>query len=115
VDLGDEDACGARAREMPAGPGLDLSAPEVQVTAVRPLSGDRRTRVVLVNVVVGPVVLVLAVARLRRMVVVRPPVADDGGPAIGVSPELWARIKEAALAAVEADPSARAYFSAPRH
>jgi hypothetical protein len=106
---GDENACDARAREP--------SAPEVQVIGVRPLSETRRTRTVLVHVVIGPVpvVVVLAVARLRRQVVVRPPLADDGKPAIGVSPELWGQIKAAALDAVEADPAARAYFSAPRH
>jgi hypothetical protein len=110
VDLGDANACVARAREA-----TGLSAPEVMAVAVRPLSEDRRTRVVLVDVRVGPLVVVLAVARLRRQVVVRLPLADDGEPAIGASPEMWERIKAAALAAVEADPAARAYLSASRH
>jgi hypothetical protein len=105
-----QNARGARAcDEVPTA--ADPSEPEVQVIAVRPLPADRRTRVVLADVVVGPVVLVVGVARLRRQVVVRLPVAEDGSPAIGISPELLARIEAAALAAVQADPAARAHLS----
>jgi hypothetical protein len=95
-------------REVPAA--AALPAPEVEAIAVRPLLGDRKTRVVSVRMVVGPLVLVLGVARLRKRLEVRPPVADDGGPAIGASPETWARIEAAALAAVQADPAARAHL-----
>jgi hypothetical protein len=96
--------------EAPPSPAAELPTHEVRVCAVRPMPLDRRTRVVLANVVVGPVVLVLSVARLRRQMAVRPPVAADGAPAIGASPELWARIEAAVLAAVEADPAARAHL-----
>src|SRR5688572_12242977 len=99
-------------REVP--PAADLSPPEVAVTTVRPLLGDRRTRVALAHVALGPVVLVVAVARLRREVVVRLPMAEDGSPALDISPELLARIEAAALAAVAADPAARAHLSGPR-
>jgi hypothetical protein len=54
--------------------------------------------------------LVLGVVRLRRRLQVRPPVADGGGPAIGASPEVWAPIEQAVLAAVQADPAARAHL-----
>src|SRR5689334_13120143 len=97
--------------EAPTIPAADLPAPEVRACAVRPLPPDRRTRVVLAHVAVGPMVLVLGVARLRKGLEVRPPVAGDGGPAIGVSPELWERIEAAALAAVQADPDTREYLS----
>jgi hypothetical protein len=45
---------------------------------------------------------------------VRPPVADGGGPAIGASPEAWAPIEQAVLAAVQADPATRAHLFGPR-
>jgi hypothetical protein len=97
--------------EASATPADELSLPEVRACAVRLLPADRRTRVALAHVVVGPVVLVLSVARLRKGLEVRPPVAEDGASAIGVSPELWAQIEAAALAAVQADPAARAHLS----
>jgi hypothetical protein len=85
-----------------------------RVVTVRPLAAERRTPVVIVHVVVGPLVLVLGVVRLRRRLQVRPPVADGGGPAIGASPEVWAPIEQAVLAAVQADPAARAHLFGPR-
>jgi hypothetical protein len=69
------------------------------------LAAERRTLAVIVYVVVGPLVLVLGVVRLRRRLQVRPPVADGGGPAFRASPEVWAPIEQAALAAVQADPA----------
>jgi hypothetical protein len=53
---------------------------------------------VIVHVMVGPLLLVLGVVRLRRRLQVRPPVADGGGPAIGVSPEVREPIELAAPA-----------------
>ena len=97
--------------EASATPAAELSLPEVRACAVRLLPADRRTRVALAHVVVGPVVLVLSVARLRRGLEVRPPVAEDGRSAIGASPELWERMRVAALAAVQADPDARAHLN----
>ena len=85
-----------------------------RVVSVRPLVADRRSPVVIVHVLVGPLVLVLGVARLRRRLQVRPPVADGGGPAIGASPEVWDPIEQAVLAAVQADPAARAHLFGPR-
>jgi hypothetical protein len=41
-------------------------------------------------------------------------VADGGGPAIGASPEVWVPIEQAVLAAVQADPAARAHLFGPR-
>src|SRR3954471_651345 len=74
-----------------------------RVVTVRPLAAERRTPVVIVHVVVGPLLLVLGVVRLRRRLQVRLPVADGGGPAIGAKPEVWEPIKQAVLAAVQAD------------
>jgi hypothetical protein len=85
-----------------------------QVVTVRPLAAERRTPVVIVHVVVGPLVLVLGVVRLRRRLQVRPPVADGGGPAIGAKPEVWEPIEQAVLAAVQVDPAARAHLFGPR-
>jgi hypothetical protein len=81
-----------------------------RVVTVRPLAAERRTPVVIVHVVVGPLVLVLGVVRLRRRLQVRPPVADCGGPAIAARPEVWELIEQAVLAAVQVDPAARAHL-----
>ena len=75
---------------------------------------ERRTPVVIVHVVVGPLLLVLGVVRLRRRLQVRPPMADGGGPAIGAKPEVWEPIEHAVLAAVQADPAARAHLLGQR-
>jgi hypothetical protein len=85
-----------------------------RVVAVRPLAPERRTPVVVVQVVVEPLLLVLSVVRLRRRLQVRPPMADGGVPAIGASPEVWAPLEQAVLAAVQADPAARAHLFGPR-
>jgi hypothetical protein len=85
-----------------------------RVVSVRPLAAEWRTPVVLVHVVVGPLLLVLGVVRLRRRLQVRPPVADGGGPAIGASPKVWEPIEQAVLAAVQTDPAARAHLFGPR-
>jgi hypothetical protein len=54
------------------------------------------------------------IVRLQCRLRVRPPVADGGGLAFGASPEVWALIEQAALAAVQADPAARAHLFGPR-
>ena len=84
-----------------------------RVVTVKPFVAERRTLIVIVHVVVGPLLLVLGVVRLRRKLQVRPPVAD-GGPAIGARPEVWELIEQAVLAAVQADPAARAHLFGPR-
>ena len=56
----------------------------------------------------------LGIVRLQRRLRVRPPVADGSGPAIGASPEVWGPIGQAVLAAVQADPAARAHLFGPR-
>ena len=81
-----------------------------RVVSVRPLAAERRTPVVIVHLVVGPLVLVLSVVKLRRRLQVRPPVADGGGSAIGAKPELWELIEQAVLAAAQADPAAQAHL-----
>jgi hypothetical protein len=107
LDLGQEAGSCRAAAELPT-----LGTP--RVVAVRPLAAERRASVVIVHVVVGPLVLVLGVVRLRRRLQVRPPVAESGGPAFGASPEVWAPIEQAVLAAVQADPAARAHLLGPR-
>ena len=80
-----------------------------RVISVKPLGAQRRTPVAIVHVVVGPLVLVLGVVRIQRKLMVRPPVADGGGSAIGAKPEVWGPIERAAIAAVRADPVALAH------
>ncbi len=81
--------------------------------AVRPLSvhvppGERRNPLATVRLAVGPLELVLTVSRLRKEgVVVRPPMAEGGVPAIGAAPEMWAVVERAAIAAVAGDLAAR--------
>ena len=70
---------------------------------VRPLSvhvppGERRNPVAMVRLAVGPLELVLAVSRLRKEgVVVRPPMAEGGAPAVSADPEVWAEIEESGI------------------
>ncbi len=62
----------------------------------------------MVQLAVGPLELTLAVSRLKRSdLMVRPPVAEGGVPAISAAPEVWAVIEKAAVGAVAADPVAR--------
>jgi hypothetical protein len=60
---------------------------------------------------VGP--LVLGVVQLQRRLQVRPPVANGGGPEIGIGPEVWEPIERAAIATSQAElaawPEARAH------
>ncbi len=81
--------------------------------AVRPLSvhvppGERRNPLATVRLAVVPLELVLTVSRLRKEgVVVRPPMAEGGVPAISAAPEVWVVIERSAVAAVAGDPAAR--------
>jgi hypothetical protein len=84
------------------------------VVTVRPLVAERRTPVVIVHVVIGPLVLVLGVVGLRHKLQVQPPVADGGAPAIAAKPEVWEPIERAVLGAVQADPAARAHLFGPK-
>lgn len=80
---------------------------------VRPLSvhippGERRNPIAMVRLAVGPLEMTLAVSRLKKSdLVVRPPMAEGGVPAISAAPEVWAVIEKVAVSAVAADPSAR--------
>ena len=86
---------------------------ETTTWAVRPLSvhvppGERRNPVAMVRLAVGPLELQLAVSRLRKSdLVVRPPMAEGGVPAISAAPEVWAVIEKMAVSAVAADPVVR--------
>ncbi len=77
---------------------------EPATRAVRPLSvhvplGERRKPVAMVRLAVGPLEMVPAMSRLRKSdLVVRPPMAEGGVPAISAAPEGWALIEEAAFA-----------------
>ncbi len=81
--------------------------------AARPLSvhvppGERRNPVATVRMAVGPLEVVLAVSRLKKSdLVVRPPMAEGGVPAISAAPEVWAVVERAAVGAVATDPVAR--------
>ncbi len=62
----------------------------------------------MVRMAVGPLEVVLAVSRLKKSdLVVRPPMAEGGVPAISAAPEVWGLIEKAAVDAVAADPAAR--------
>ncbi len=88
--------------------------------AVRPLSvhvppGERRNPIAMVRMAVGPLEMTLAVSRLKKSdLVVRPPMADGGTPAISAAPEVWAEIEKAAVAAVAGDPAAREHVLGKR-
>jgi hypothetical protein len=88
---------------------------EVRPLSVRVPPGERRNPVAVVRLAIGPLEVVLAVSRLRRSgLVVRVPMSDGGGPAIGAGPEAWAAIEEVAIAAVAGDPVAREHVLGKR-
>ena len=88
--------------------------------AVRPLAvhvppGERRNPAAMVRLAVGPLELVLTVARLRKSgLAVRPPMAEGGTPAIGAEPAVWAVIEKVAVGAVAGDPVAREHVLGKR-
>ncbi len=86
----------------------DLATWPVRPLSVRVLLDGRRKPAAMVRLVVGPLELVVAVSRLRKEgVVVRPPMAEGGVPAVGADPEVWVVIERAAIAEVAGDPAAR--------
>ena len=69
----------------------------------------------MVRMAAGPLELVLAVSRLRKSgLAVRSPMADSGVPAVSASPEMWAEIERAAVAAVADDPVAQEHVLGKR-
>lgn len=80
---------------------------------VRPLSvhvppGERRNPIAMVRLAVGPLEMTLGISRLKKAgLMVRPPMAEGGVPAISAAPEVWAVIEKTAVSAVAADPVAR--------
>ena len=62
---------------------------------------------------VGPLEMTLAVSRLRKSgLMVRPPMAEGGVPAISAVPEVWSVIEKSAVGAVAGDPVAREHVLA---
>ena len=91
----------------------DLATWTVRPLSVRVPPGERRNPAAMVRLAVGP--LVLTVSRLRKAgLAVRPPMADGGVPAVSASPEVWAVVEKAAVAAVAADPVAREHVLGKR-
>ena len=78
------------------------------VLAVRVPSIAQRTPRVAVDLALGPVALVVTVARkrLRGRLDIRLPETSDGAPGVMLPPELQAEAEAAALAAVRANPEA---------
>ena len=78
------------------------------VLAVRLPSSVQRTPRVAVDMVLGPVGLVMTVARKRMnsRLEIRLPETSDGAPGVVLPPELQAEAEAAAVAAVRADPRA---------
>ncbi len=86
----------------------DAAAWAVRQLSVRVPPGERRNPVAMVRMAVGPLEMTLAVSALKKsQLVVRPPMAEGGVPAISAAPEIWAEIEKAAVGAVAADPAAR--------
>ncbi len=69
-------------------------AAEAAPRALRPLAvhvppGERRNPVATVRLAVGPLEMTLAVSRLKKSgLMVRPPMAEGGAPAISAAPEV---------------------------
>ncbi len=78
------------------------------VLAVRLPSSVQRTPRVAVDLVLGPVGLVMTVARKRMnsRLEIRLPETSDGAPGVILPPHLLAEAEAAAVAAVRADPRA---------
>jgi hypothetical protein len=74
----------------------------------------QRTPRVAVDMALGPVRVVVAVARRRHRgrLEVRMPEGVDGGVGVVLPPAMQAEAEAVALAAVRADPEARAYLAA---
>jgi len=88
---------------------------DVVVRAIRLPSNDQRVPRAIVEVMVDRVAVRLTVRRRRtRRLDVGMPVAADGRDGVVLPPDLRSAVAAAALAAVEADPLARAHLQA-RH
>jgi hypothetical protein len=85
----------------------ELGAP-LEVLAVRLPSSVQRTPRVAVDLALGPVALVLTVARKRigNRLEIRLPETSDGAPGVMLPPELQAEAEDVAVAAVRANPEA---------
>lgn len=87
----------------------------VRAISVRVPPGERRNPVAMVRLAVGPLELELAVSRLKKSgLMVRPPMAEGGTPAISAAPEVWAVIEKAAVAAVAGDLAVREHLLGER-
>ena len=101
---------------MSESPTLETRAPvparegrEIIILQIRIPSDARRTPLVFVEVERAGLRLTFAVARWRGVLEVRPPRAPDGeGEGVWMPKPARDRIGDAILAAVEADPAARA-------
>ena len=87
-------------------------AAEVAVLAIHPPATELRTPRVVVDVQLGPLVLAVTVARKRPRdgLVVRLPLASDGGPGVTLPAPLLAAVETAATQAVRGDPDAARYL-----
>jgi hypothetical protein len=86
------------------------------VVSVHVPKTDRRTPFVVVNVAVGPLVVALGVVMPRSgRLAVRPPLSILGEPAVAAAPEIWAEVEKMAIAAAQADASARHHLTSHRY
>ncbi len=89
-------------------------AQTVRAIAVRALPGTRRNPMAIVRMRIGPLVVSLAVSRLRKSgLSVRLPMGDDKTPAIEAGPEVWTAIRKAAFEAVMHNPVVREHLLGP--
>ena len=98
------DFCAKRARAAPARPDA-----EPEVVGIRLPVGAYRTPRAVVTVRLGKLLIDFTVARLQsKKLVVRPPIAVDGKPALAAPAGVQAGIEAAVLSAVARDPKATA-------
>lgn len=95
-----------RDTENTRAPGRACEAPDFIVSAVSvpPGSEDRRTPIAIVEGQIGPLRLAVTVSSLQgNKLVIRPPLAGDGRPAVGL-PDAWAAsLTRAVVEAVRSD------------
>ena len=104
----------ALAREAEPGEVSAAIALPVAVVGVHvpPGSQERRNPLVLADAEIGPVTVRLGVFSMKRgRWVVRPPEAADRSEGVSLPPPLQEAVVDAVLAAVKADPEARAVLA----
>ncbi|MBL6458898.1 hypothetical protein JMJ55_26575 [Belnapia sp. T6] len=86
----------------------------IRAISVHVLPGKRRNPTAIVRIRIGPFIVSVAVALLRKSgLTARLPVDDDGMPAIEARPEVWTAIQKVAFEAIIRDPVASGHLFGP--